>query len=149
MFEIAITWIDVFSWAVYALSSFGLSKFFKKFNVEGWWAWIPGARTYWLARCADRESDGKAALIIELIFFPFYLFGSTFSVDPNVQAVIALVTLFLELARLIYKARITIDLCGDLKVNRAWAILWVFAEVIPCLVWGFSDRYSPKSGVQR
>ena len=81
MFEIAITWIDVFSWAVYALSSFGLSKFFKKFNVEGWWAWIPGARTYWLARCADRESDGKAALIIELIFFPFYLFGSTFSVD--------------------------------------------------------------------
>ena len=149
MFEIAITWIDVFSWAMYALSSFGLSKFFKKFNVEGWWAWIPGARTYWLARCADRESDGKAALIIELIFFPFYLFGSTFSVDPNVQAVIALVTLFLELARLIYKARITIDLCGDLKVNRAWAILWVFAEVIPCLVWGFSDRYSPKSGIQR
>lgn len=149
MFEIAITGIDIFSWAVYALSSFGLSKFFKKFNVEGWWAWIPGARTYWLARCADRESDGKAALIIELVFFPFYFFGSTFSVDPNVQALIALITLFLGLARLIYKARITIDLCGDLKVNRAWAILWVFAEVIPCLVWGFNDKYSPKSGVQR
>lgn len=149
MFEIAITGIDIFSWAVYALSSFGLSKFFKRFNVEGWWAWIPGARTYWLARCADRESDGKAALIIELIFFPFYFFGSTFSVDPNVQALIALITLFLGLARLIYKARITIDLCGDLKVNRAWAILWVFAEVIPCLIWGLSNRYSPKSGVQR
>ena len=147
MFEIAITWIDVFSWAVYAISSFGLSKFFKKFNVEGWWA--PGfpARALTGLRAAQTEKrDGKAALIMELIFFPFYLFGSTFSVDPNVQAVIALVTLFLELARLIYKARITIDLCGDLKVNRAWAILWVFAEVIPCLVWGFSDKYSPKSG---
>ena len=33
MFEIAITWTDIFSWAVYAISSFGLSKFFKKFNV--------------------------------------------------------------------------------------------------------------------
>ncbi len=34
-------------------------------------------------------------------------------------------------------------------MNRAWAILWVFAEVIPCLVWGFNDKYSPKSGIQR
>jgi ABC-type multidrug transport system ATPase subunit len=149
MFGLAINWVDILTLVLYAASSFWLSKYFEKYKIEGWWAWIPGARTYWLARCADRESDGKAALVLDILYAPFYFFGSTFNVSEDVQAVIALIALFLGIGRMIYKARITIDLCGDLKVNKAWGWLWVFAEVIPCYVWSHNEKYWPKTAVQR
>lgn len=149
MLSIEISLVDIITWILYIVSCIGLSRFFKKFDVEGWWAWIPGARTYWLARCADRENDGKVAMILEILHAPFFFFSITFNADPTTQSVITLIALFLGIGCLIYKARITIDLCGDLKVNRNWAWLWVFMEAIPCLVWGFSDKYSPKSALQR
>lgn len=149
MFSISISATDIITFLTYAISCFGLSKFFKKFNIEGWWAWIPGARSYWLARCADRESDGQAVLICELLLLPFSVILGAFKLDDNVFPFVALAVIFLGLGALIYKARIALDLCGDLKVSKKWAFLWVFAEMIPCLVWGFNDRYSPASALQR
>ena len=140
---------DVISFACWLVASYGLSKIFKKFHIEGWWAFIPGARIYWLGRCADREDDGKIAMIFELLTFPVMLAMQLLNEDLEVMKYILLLNIFLGIVCMIYKARICIDLCGDLKVNKNWAWLWVFAEVIPCLVWGFSDKYTPSKALLR
>ena len=44
--------------ALYALYMVGLWKLFEKSGLEGWWALVPFARDYQLARCAGRESEG-------------------------------------------------------------------------------------------
>ena len=140
---------DVISFACWLVASYGLSKIFKKFHIEGWWAFIPGARIYWLGRCADREDDGKIAMIFELLTFPVMLAMQLLNENLEVMKYILLLNIFLGIVCMIYKARICIDLCGDLKVNKNWAWLWVFAEVIPCLVWGFSDKYTPSKALLR
>ena len=66
----SISFIDFFHLFLWLLSSIGIYRIFKKFHVKGWWAFIPGARIYWLARCADRENDGKIAMIFELLTYP-------------------------------------------------------------------------------
>ena len=145
--EISIS--DIINIALWLVASYGLSKIFKKFNIEGWWAFVPGARIYWLGRCADRENDGKVAMIFELLTFPVLLAMQFLNDDLEVMKYIVLLNIFFGIVCMIYKARICIDLCGDLKVNKNWAWLWVFAEVIPCLVWGFSDKYTPSKALLR
>ena len=141
--------LDGVSVVIWLVASFGLSKIFKKFNIEGWWAYIPGARIYWLGRCADREQDGKAAMIFEILTYPTLFAIQVLNNDLSFIKYLVLLFIFFDIVCLIYKARICIDLCGDLKVNKNWAWLWVFAEVIPCLVWGFSDKYTPSKALLR
>ena len=146
---IDFSFIDAISFMMWLIASYGLSKIFKKFNIEGWWAFIPGARIYWLGRCADREEDGKIAMIFEILTYPILLAGQLINYDLQVAKYLALLNIFFGIVCMIYKARICIDLCGDLKVNKNWAWLWVFAEIIPCLVWAYNDKYTPSKTLLR
>ena len=149
MHIIDFSFIDAISFMMWLIASYGLSKIFKKFNIEGWWAFIPGARIYWLGRCADREEDGKIAMIFEILTYPILLAGQLINYDLQVAKYLALLNIFFGIVCMIYKARICIDLCGDLKVNKNWAWLWVFAEIIPCLVWAYNDKYTPSKTLLR
>ena len=144
-----ITLFDFFHLFEFACSCLGLWKFFEKFKIEGWWAMIPGARLYWLGRCAEREEDGKVAALAEIMLFPASLMANL--LDPGLPAFryAALLNIFFAIMVIIYKARITIDLCGDLKVSKHWAWVWVFFESIAALIWGFNDKFSPKSALTR
>lgn len=147
LFDISI--LDIVYAILNLVTAFGLSKIFKKFNIEGWWAFIPGARLYWLGRCADRESDGKAAMVFEILGLPANVSNLLFNSELEFTKYVALVSLFFWIISVIYKARITIDLCGDLKVNKNWAWLWVFADYIPAMVWAYSDKYTPSKALLR
>ena len=146
---ININLLDILELMTWLLSCFGLWKFFEKFHIEGWWAFIPGARIYWLGRCAERENDGKVAMICELLLFPFGVAIAILDSGLSFYSFLELISLFLLLTALIYKARICIDLCGDLKVSKNWAWLWVFFESLAALIWGLSDHFSPKSALTR
>ncbi len=147
LFQISLS--DLFYLITTLGSCFGMWKFFEKFKIEGWWACIPGARLYWLGRCAEREADGKGAMVAELLLFPCALAANLLNPDLSFYPFIALMDLFFAITVLVYKARIIIDLCGDLKVSKHWAWLWVFFESIAALIWGFNDRFSPKSALTR
>ena len=140
---------DIINIVCWLIASYGLSKIFRKFHIEGWWAFIPGARIYWLGRCADREDDGKIAMIFEFLTFLPLLAMQLLNSELEAMKYILILNIFLGIVCMIYKARICIDLCGDLKVNKNWAWLWVFCEIIPCLVWGFSDKYTPSKALLR
>ena len=147
LFSISV--YDVISFITWLLSSVGLYKIFRKFNVEGWWGFIPGARIYWLARCADRETDGKVAMVFDLVLYPIAIAVQLLNSEQDIIPFLSLLYLFFGLIGMIYKARICIDLCGDLKVSKLWAIPWVFADFIPALIWGFSDKYTPTKELLR
>ena len=124
--------IDAVNFIIWLIASYGLSKIFKKFNIEGWWAFIPGARIYWLGRCADREEDGKIAMIFEILTYPILLSGQLVNPDLEIAKYLALLNIFFGIVCMIYKARICIDLCGDLKVNKA-----------------YNDKYTPSKALLR
>ena len=147
LFSISI--YDIISLVLWVLTSVGLCKIFRKFHIEGWWAFVPGARIYWLARCADREADGKVAMIFDLVLYPISIVVKLLNPEQYVFSFMTLLYIFFGLIGMIYKARICIDLCGDLKVSKLWAILWVFADFIPALIWGFSDKYTPTKELLR
>lgn len=46
----------------------GLWRLLEKSGLKGWWALIPGARDYQLARCAGREPEGRAYSITSVLF---------------------------------------------------------------------------------
>ena len=145
----SISLVDVVQLFLWILSSIGLYRIFRKFHIEGWWAFVPGARIYWLARCADRESDGKVAMIFELLTYPVAIIAQLMNEDLEFVRYFMILFFFFLIIGLIYKARICFDLCGDLKVSKVWGWLWVFAEAIPALVWGFSDKYTPSKALLR
>ncbi len=144
-----ISIFDLIHSLLWFVGSFGLSKIFKKFNIEGWWAFIPGARIYWLARCADREEDGKVAMVFEILSYPCALAMEFLNPKLSVSKYIVLISIFVGIIHTIYKARISIDLCSDLKVSKNWAWLWVFAEFIPELIWAYNDKYTPSKALLR
>ena len=53
----------------------GLAGIFRKSGVSPFWALVPCYRMFVLAKCADREAEGKALFFAEL----FYELDSLFS----------------------------------------------------------------------
>ena len=53
----------------------GLAGIFRKSGVSTFWALVPCYRMFVLAKCADREAEGKALFFAEL----FYELDSLFS----------------------------------------------------------------------
>ena len=45
----------------------GVWKILEKSGIPGWWALIPGAREYQLARCAGREPEGRPLSVAAFI----------------------------------------------------------------------------------
>ena len=81
---IDFSFIDAINFMIWLIASYGLSKIFKKFNIEGWWAFIPGARIYWLGRCADWEEDGKIDMIFEILTYPILVAGQLINCDREI-----------------------------------------------------------------
>jgi len=124
----------IFSVLEQAFYIFVLFKVFKKCDRKGWWAFIPAYREYQLAKCADREKDGRAYLffaLLELIFgFVFqYLFddfenGEQVSVTQMLMLCLGLVT---TAGSLIYQIRIYSGLIDLFGYQRGW--LWLLVLV--------------------
>lgn len=135
-----------------ALLITGLWKMFEKSGVEGWWALIPGAREYQLARCAGRESEGPGYASVTVAGIAVSIFSLIVNMGEDIEAngisgidiVILSVSVALTLMQFIYAIRIYAGIIDVYGVRRRWMWLWVLpTEFIPALIWGFSGRYRP------
>ena len=72
--------------AVSILFMAGLWRIFEKSGLQGWWALIPGAREYQLARCAGRESEGP---VYSLAAFATVVLNAIFLLIPSNAEVIS------------------------------------------------------------
>ena len=127
----------------------GLWRMFEKSGLKGWWALIPGAREYQLARCAGRESEGPVYSLTA--FVTVLLNAITLLVPASAEAlstaniILLIGVLTLGLISFIYSVRVYSGLIEVYGVRKRWMWLWVlpFLECIPALIWGFDGKYQP------
>ena len=139
---------------VNALYLAGVWGILVKSGIEGWWALIPGARDYQLARCAGRESEGKgyslsgvAMIALKMIT----MFALTLTEDSAGLVVFILVLqIALWLVRFVYALRVWGGLFQVYNLRRRWIILCLsgYLRWIPALLLGWKKKYQPEWQVE-
>ena len=139
------------------LQLIGLCGIFRKCGVKGWWAFVPVARCYQLARCAGREAEGPVYCITNLaaIILSLYKPLSDLTVeDPDAGSTkylfLSVVVLTLSVIYLVYHVRVLLGLIEVFGLKKRWVFLWLLNEAawIPALLWGFNKNYQPGWKVQ-
>ena len=131
-----------------ALFIIGLWAMLQKSGVPGWWALIPCARDYQMARCAEREPEGRITCLTSLAILVVRLLQQlellTLS-SEEVESIsyLAIPILALYLVKLIYSIRVCAGLIEVYGRRRRWLWLWIPLDFIPALIWGFSSRFQP------
>lgn len=131
----------------YILLSLGLYKIFIKCGIDKRWAFVPIVRIYKLSLCARNEKDALLWLIFELISQA--IVAVTTIVDLNAlyspaYYIITILQLVLLFVIFIYKVRCLSSLCKVFNRKKSWLILWIFADFIVALIWGFSSKFQPE-----
>ena len=131
----------------------GLWKLFEKSGVKGWWALIPCASDYQLARCAGREPEGRTlsvaifvTRILDAVDFFAPGMGTNAGAMDFMAVMLVIVTLMVSMVSLIYSIRVLAGLCRMYGQRRWWMLFMLlpYMEWIPALVWGFGKKYQPR-----
>ena len=126
-----------------ALFIIGLWPLFKKSGVDSRWALVPYARDYMFSRCAGCEKEGRILLVLRVLNTVVVLSGSTLDILTYSVPAIA-VTLAIMLVILIYEIRICKGITATYGKSKWWIPLWVLANGLGAVIWGFSSRFMPK-----
>ncbi|MBR1407938.1 MAG: ABC transporter ATP-binding protein [Clostridia bacterium] len=137
------------------LQIIGFWGMFKKSGVDPRWALVPCARSYMLARCAEREPEGRVTSVAEFFVVIIRVLTSTEVMAYVLHALkdysgLSTLMLFLDvvgvavsIVYVVYWFRVITGLIEVYGVRRRWMVLWIFAEYVPALIWGWSDKYQP------
>ena len=140
---------------VSALYILGLWMMLKKSGVKSWWALIPGARDYQIARCAGREPEGRifsvtsvCLIVLQIIML---LVGYYEESNANVEntssqmMILTVLNITVGLINWIYALRVFSGLIEVYGQKKAWMWVAVLAETrfILTLLWGFDKRFQP------
>ncbi|MBQ6672215.1 MAG: ATP-binding cassette domain-containing protein, partial [Spirochaetales bacterium] len=124
------------------LNLVGLWFMFGKSGVKSWWALVPCARSYKLAKCADREPEGRMLFVMEALNSVLYLLR----LIPGLETLplpITVITSLLFIVEVVYVIRVYAGLCEIYKVRRRWIALWIIAESVASMIWGLGKKYRP------
>ena len=148
---------SLFDMVLSALYIAGLWGLFRKSGVKSWWALIPGARDYQLARCAGREPEGRvfsltgaASAIANLVLGLLSADVLTNEYVDESEIIMLLVILVLSFVRFIYNIRVWNGMCEVYGRRKRWLFLVALPETqwIPALLWGYSPKYQPQWQVE-
>ena len=122
-----------------------------KSGLKGWWALIPWAREYQLARCASRESEGRAYCLISAAITALKVADICFRWNKDNATLISFAPLILAILvsvmimHFVYNIRIFAGFIEVYGVSKAWLVLCIIDELrfIPMLVWGIGKKYQP------
>ena len=141
-----------------ALHLAGIWGILVKSGLKGWWALIPGARDYQLARCAGRENEGRiysvtgAAMLILTLITNFMSIENLDNIESLSGEILSLTILILVLTliHLIYHIRVWSGLIEVYGVRKRWMWLCLIEYTwwIPTMVWGWMKNYQPEWKVE-
>ena len=120
----------------------GLWKIFEKSDIKGWWALVPWFRDYQLGRCAGKVPEGRA-IAITSFFVSVINIASIFIKNEYVILFFAVFQIMAVIISVAYSIQVYNGLIDVYNVRKRWLWLWILAEPIPALVWGFSDKFHP------
>ena len=138
------------------LQFIGMSAIFRKCGVKGWWAFVPVARCYQLARCAGREAEAptycfaQLASIVLTVFLTFFNFDeAAIAASPGIL-LLSIFILTLSLVFFVYHVRVILGLIEVFGEKKRWVFLWLINETmwLPALLWGFGRKFQPGWQVQ-
>ena len=125
-----------------ALYFLGLWKIFEKSDIKGWWALVPWYREYQLGKCAGKEPEGRA-IAVTSFFVSVIEFARLFIANEYILLLLGVFTIMAAIINVVYSIQVYTGLIDVYNVRKRWLWLWIFAEPIPALVWGFSKKYQP------
>ena len=129
-----------------ALFIAGEWRILEKSSLKGWWALIPCARSYQLARCAGREPEGRVLCVVEFWEIVLKAIMILDAGQHNVFYNICNVTQSsIIIVGFLYKLKIFGGLIEVYSVKRRWMWLCALPETrwIPMMVWGWNKKYQP------
>ncbi|MCR4845337.1 MAG: ATP-binding cassette domain-containing protein [Eubacterium sp.] len=135
-----------------ALYIVGLWRIFVKCQKKGWWSIIPGYREYELARCADKESDGRVYLFVSIFSLALTIVGNFVDfehVADNGKTsayfllfFIALVITFI--AQFVYTIRILSGVLSLFGISKEWIWYVVFVGEVSIILYIGVSKKNPK-----
>lgn len=134
------TVLAVIRWFFYSL---GLLKITEKCGRKSRLVFLPGFRYLPIGKCTGKTDEAWKCLLMELIIVVFSVTGRLFPSESQASYILFMVALVCGTIFLISKARLFDALRLLFRTGRLWLFLWIFADEIPALVWGFSKRFQP------
>ena len=123
----------------------GMWGIFTKCGLKGWHALIPCLREVKLGEAVGMEKEGRAAAMLRgiLILAEEASLFMTDSSAANSLDFLMFARMFLGLVYLIYTIRLNLALCEVFDRKKRWIILWILADCIPAMLWGWGQKYRP------
>jgi len=128
---------------VWLFMGIGCFVLFRKDNIKGIYAFIPGVREYHIAVMAEREESGKTYFMLAICKVLTNIMSSMFVKGSVMNTFWLVVTLALVMAQFLFGIRIFISLCDVFRKRRRWTVLWVTFPEIAAMIWGFSSKFIP------
>ena len=132
----------LFTFITQGLYFVGLWKIFEKSDIKGWWALIPWYREYQLGKCAGKEPEGRA-IAVTAFFVSVIDFAGLFVKNEYIILLFGVFAFMAVIINVVYSIQVYTGLIDVYNVRKRWLWLWIFAEPIPALIWGFSKKYQP------
>ena len=130
----------ILQWILFSL---GLSGVLKKLQRKHrWTAWIPGVRYATFGIALERPFEGIMLCALEFLTFAACLYPEP--QEDRMKLLRTLILLILCLTLFIYRIRLFLRLIDVYRVKTRWVLLWVFAESLTMLIFGFSKKLQPK-----
>ncbi len=124
----------------------GLWKMLQKSGVKSWWALIPCARNYMLAKCADKEEEGMVLAVTDL-FDILASLSAILAIDRLFTGIFTLIASTLYIIAFIYSIRVYFGIIDMYGVQKRWIILWMIFDGIAAMIFGFKSDMNPRMKV--
>ncbi len=144
LIEIIDTGNTLFVWL---FTGIGCCALFRKDNIKGLYAFIPGVQQYHLAIMSEREEDGRTYFILSICRLLAWVLGTVFVSGSSMDKLWDIIGVAFVMAKVFFGIRIYISLCDVFEKTRKWAALWVLFPEIASMIWGLSSEFVPKHKV--
>ncbi len=141
--------------AVRGLYILGAWKLLSKSGLKPWWALIPWAREYQLARCANREPESRVYFITSmcitlLTMTNVWMQWNLEKTNAPLRLLVLVILFSVMLMHFIYNIRVYSGFIEVYGVHKAWILLCIIDELrfLPMLIWGFGEKYQPNWKVE-
>ena len=135
--------VDIVRLFQYIFVSLGYFFIFKKCGVKKKYAFIPLAREYNIALCADKEKEGRYYCILTGCAYVIAILMQLFQNNTKVVMFLAIPSFGMIVAVYIYMIKIYLGLCKVFNRRKLWLLAFGFFESITIFIWGVSKSFVP------
>ena len=126
---------------------FGMWGIFRKCGIKPFHALIPCLREIGIGKAAGMEKEGRITAFLQGMMILLSIIESFISEiqnkDGTLYGMFAFLQIFTGLILTIYQIRLYLGLIEVFNRKRRWIILWVIADWLAALLWGWMKEYQP------